>query len=86
MDSEFKALRLSYKNAPLEVREKVALSDVESKQLLNNIREYTDASDVLVLSTCNRTEIYFSATKTNPEELIKLLCLVKDISFTEELK
>lgn len=51
---------ISYKTSALEVREKFSLSNEEVvafSELLNN---ETGISHIVVLSTCNRTEIYFS--------------------------
>lgn len=51
---------ISHKTAPVEVREKVALSEEEQKTAIQHISENLKADGVMVLSTCNRTEIYVS--------------------------
>lgn len=51
---------ISHKTAPVEVREKVALSEEEQKLAIHHIAEKLRADGVMVLSTCNRTEIYVS--------------------------
>jgi len=61
MHNYFKAISLSHKTAPLEIRELVALNEDSCKELLVKIKEITDASELLILSTCNRTEIYYSS-------------------------
>ena len=61
MQNQFKALTLSYKHAPIALREAVALNEIACRNLLDKIKEFTEANDVLVLSTCNRTEIYYSS-------------------------
>ena len=80
MTQNFKALVLTYKTAPVSIREQVALNESAGKQLLNFIREYTTATDVLVVSTCNRTEIYYSAEKEFDNEIFTGLALVKQLS------
>ena len=75
----FKAVSLTYQNSPVAIRERVALRSDEVHQLLRQIKEVTAAQDVLILSTCNRTEIYYSHEETINEELIKLLGMVKGI-------
>ncbi len=55
MPEHFLAVSISHHHAPVEVREQLQLSDEEARALLQNIGTNTEA---LVLSTCNRTEIY----------------------------
>lgn len=78
MTQNFKSLALSYKTAPLQTREQVSLNEAGSKQLLYFLKDYTEASDVLVISTCNRTEIYYSAEKDLSEDIFKGLALIKN--------
>ncbi len=75
----FQALILSYKTAPLELREEVALDEKECKQLIEQINDFTEAQDVLVLSTCNRTEIYYSSLQDINLDILKLLGILKNI-------
>ncbi|MEM7109298.1 MAG: glutamyl-tRNA reductase [Bacteroidota bacterium] len=83
MESSFKALGITFDSTPIEIREKLALNESETKQLLNFIRDFTGASDVLVVSTCNRTEIYYNHHDDLSEQLIKGLCLVKHANYTD---
>ena len=78
MTQNFKALILTYRTAPVSVREQVSLTESTGKQLLQFIREYTSATDVLVVSTCNRTEIYYSAEKDFSLEILTGLAFVKN--------
>jgi glutamyl-tRNA reductase len=80
MTHNFKALVLTYKTAPVAVREFVALTESTAKQLLQFIREYTTATDVLVISTCNRTEIYYAAEKDFSVEIFTGLSFVKNVT------
>ena len=61
----------------MEIREQVALSPEEANELLGRIKELTDIRDVLILSTCNRTEIYYSHEDNLSDLLVTLLGLVK---------
>jgi glutamyl-tRNA reductase len=54
-------LGLSHKTAPVAQREKAALSDAESRELLRDLTAAGVVSEAVALSTCNRTEIYASA-------------------------
>jgi len=80
MTQNFKALVLTYKTAPVAIREQVSLQEGNAKQLLHFIRDYTASSDVLVVSTCNRTEIYYTAEKDFSAEIFKGLTLIKGIN------
>ncbi len=73
MENHFKVVSLSYKKAPLQIRELLSLSEQSCKGLLHLLRDYTSATDVLVLSTCNRTEVYYSAEEDLSSEIIRLI-------------
>ncbi|HSI91542.1 MAG TPA: hypothetical protein VK927_10530, partial [Adhaeribacter sp.] len=57
----FKAVSLSHRKAPLAIRELIALDEQACKQFIQMLQDYVQATDILVLSTCNRTEVYYSA-------------------------
>jgi glutamyl-tRNA reductase len=78
MTHNFKSLALSYKTAPIAVREQVSLNESATKQLLNFLRDFTQATEVLIVSTCNRTEIYYVSETDLSKEILKGLALVKN--------
>ncbi len=80
----FKSLILTYKNSPLAIREQAALSSEETVLLLRQLKDYTEAQDVLILSTCNRTEIYYAARHPLDEDIIKLLAITRNIEDAAE--
>jgi glutamyl-tRNA reductase len=80
MISNFKAISLSHRNAPLNIRELMTLDEGLCKKLMLSLREITDASEILVLSTCNRTEVYYASDKDCSAEIIKLIGIQKGIS------
>ncbi len=86
MHRYFKSISLTYKNSPLEIRERVALNEEETVRLIRQISTYTEAQDVLVLSTCNRTEVYYAAEQVLDEEIIKLIGMVKGFSDVTSLQ
>lgn len=51
---------ISYKTAPLDVREKFSFSKEEIVPFSEMLQQETEISDLVLISTCNRTEIYFS--------------------------
>lgn len=86
MHNQFKAISLSYKKAPLAIREVVALNEASCKRLINTLKDLIPATDILILSTCNRTEIYYSSEKDCSTEIIKLLALEKGIGINKDLR
>ncbi len=56
---------ISHKTATVEIREKVALSEEEQKVVVSHIMDNFHTDGCMVLSTCNRTEIYISSNKTD---------------------
>ena len=67
---QLKILGLNYKTAPIEVREKFSI-DKDSIQLgLENLDSYEDIGEAVILSTCNRTEIY-AVTSTSDDDCMK---------------
>lgn len=77
---QFKALILSYRTTPIEVRERVSLNENECKALLQQLRTIEALQDILVVSTCNRTEIYYNATQNQDAIILPILCQLKGIS------
>ncbi|GMH52932.1 hypothetical protein TrVE_jg7595 [Triparma verrucosa] len=57
---------LSIHHADVSVREKLAIPEVEWNQAATKICESEYVSEAAVLSTCNRFEVYFSATESRP--------------------
>jgi len=54
----FVACGLNHKTAPLDVREKVALTTAKQHTLLHSLLDLPAINEAAILSTCNRTEIY----------------------------
>ncbi|MBT8322298.1 MAG: glutamyl-tRNA reductase [Eudoraea sp.] len=69
--NSFYTVGLSYKNANANIRGLFSLDEAASDSLLGRARE-AGIEGMLVISTCNRTEIYGFAQ--HPFQLIKLLC------------
>ncbi len=65
MQLNFKALTINYKTAPVEIRERLSLNESECQSFLQRASEMFALSELFVLSTCNRTEIYYSLPEDN---------------------
>jgi glutamyl-tRNA reductase len=53
-------LGINHKTAPVALREKVAFSEDRLAAALRTLREELGVAEALILSTCNRTEVYWS--------------------------
>ncbi|HZY65761.1 MAG TPA: glutamyl-tRNA reductase [Rubrobacteraceae bacterium] len=49
---------MNHRSAPVEVRERVAFSPCASRRFLRRLKEDGVVSEAVLLSTCNRTELY----------------------------
>lgn len=51
---------INFRTAPLEFRERVSFMEADIPAILERIREKLPESEIVLLSTCNRTELYVS--------------------------
>lgn len=79
MSQEFKALSLSHTAAPVEIRELFHLSNDACLRLRQNIRDLLGVEELMLLSTCNRTEVYYTSDQDHSDTLIKLMGVEKGI-------
>lgn len=79
MTHPFKAVGLSYKTAPLAIRELIALDEPACRRFLDTLHQQLGLSDLLVLSTCNRTEIYYAAERDQSPAIIEALGQLKGV-------
>jgi len=75
----FKAVSLSYKKAPLEIRELIALDEAACRRFLHTLHHDLHLQDLLVLSTCNRTEVYYAADRDQSPAIIEALVQLKHL-------
>ena len=52
-------ISLNYKAAPIEIRERFHFEDSEKLVFNNLLKKNVGVEGLMVISTCNRTEIYF---------------------------
>lgn len=69
--NNFFVVGLSYKNADIDTRSKFSLNDLQLHALMLEAKEI-QLSEMLIITTCNRTELYGWAESKEP--LIQLLC------------
>lgn len=80
MINNFKSISISFQNTPLNIRELVTLDEISCKKLIFSLKEVTDANEILILSTCNRTEIYYASDSDLHTEIITLIGIQKGIN------
>ncbi|RPH50599.1 MAG: glutamyl-tRNA reductase [Desulfobacteraceae bacterium] len=59
--SEIILIGLNHKTAPVEIRERLAVSKEEAAAMLDAIKESSSVNEVVLFSTCNRVEILMAA-------------------------
>ncbi|MCE2777508.1 MAG: glutamyl-tRNA reductase [Algoriphagus sp.] len=80
MQTKFQVVSLSHKSAPVHIRELISLDEAAIQRLLLKLKEFFSVQDALVLSTCNRTEIYYSHESDLSVELVKLIGIERGLS------
>lgn len=87
MNIPFKAISLSHKTAPIEIREHFSMNSHACRRLLQCAKELGSIDEMLVISTCNRFEVYFTSHIVTCEQLIKLVRLfVSDHKIDDDLQ
>ncbi len=73
---------ISYKSADLEIRERFAFSKNEITAFAEYLLQNRTISGIVLLSTCNRTEIYYNTTQKEstkaPQVIMEALALQKN--------
>ncbi len=75
---ELLAIGVSHKTAPLELRERMALTEGHAAGLLGELLGAEVVHEVATISTCNRTEIYLYAADGVEAESIALTALARE--------
>ena len=70
--SDLLALGISHKTAPLELRERLALTEGRAAGVLNDLRSHAQVGEAAAISTCNRTELYLVVTEAVEAENVAL--------------
>jgi glutamyl-tRNA reductase len=80
MQTKFRVVSLSHKSAPVHIRELISLDEAAIQRLLLKLKEFFSVSDALILSTCNRTEVYYSHELDLSVELVKLIGMERGLA------
>src|SRR5271168_3915785 len=63
----FNILGINHKTAPVALREKVAFSEDRLVAALRTLREQSGVAEAVILSTCNRTELYWAGSASGAD-------------------
>ena len=63
----FTILGINHRTAPVALREKVAFSEERLLAALHTLREQVGVAEVVILSTCNRTEVYWAGSASGAD-------------------
>ncbi len=70
--SELLTIGISHKTAPVALRERVALTESEAERFIRDLVSNDDLREAVVISTCNRTEVYIVARNAVEAESVLL--------------
>jgi len=73
---------LSHKTAPIEIRELFFLNPLQQDLLLSELKNHPQITEALVLSTCNRIEVYLKRidVSINTAFVVSLIAKIKKIN------
>lgn len=63
----FNILGINHRTAPVALREKVAFNEDRLVAALRTLRQENGIAEVVILSTCNRTEVYWAGSASGAE-------------------
>lgn len=69
----FFTLGINHQTAPVEIREKLAFSRAELPAVLDDLTALPEVEEAVILSTCNRTEVYCALDGNSPDRVLDWL-------------
>jgi glutamyl-tRNA reductase len=81
MYEKFRVVGVSHHHTPLEAREVLSISEDAGRKLTRTLKEVLGLDELMFLSTCNRTEIYYSSDNDLSKEIVGLfLVQIKNVN------
>jgi glutamyl-tRNA reductase len=74
-----KLIAISHETAELAQRAVFHLNEKEKQEFITGVKEAFDINGILILATCNRTEIYFETNQTSTQEVLEYLLAFKNV-------
>ena len=67
-------ISISHKIAPIRIREKFSFTQEQQVDLIKRLVEYPEIDESLILSTCNRTELYvYTGSKDKRRDVFQIM-------------
>ena len=79
-------LGLNHKSAPLDVLEKLAFDPEQTLRALKELKKRFEGSEFVLLSTCNRVELYCACNRMEPvaaDDLMKFFSEFHNVPWEE---
>lgn len=70
---DMQCVSVSYKNADAKIRGRLAFSDIIRRDIIRELFSCKDISQIVMLCTCNRTEVYFVGSENAGKTIINTL-------------
>lgn len=83
MEAQFKAISLSHHHSPLALRESITLNQAEVMRFYIELKEILGIHEAYILSTCNRTEVYYLSEAEKSAEILVLLSTLKAVDLAQ---
>lgn len=79
----FFTIGLNHHSAPVALRERVAFTPDKLVDALVEFRDAGNANELVILSTCNRTELYVNTQSLSKQELVQWLANVHKVELND---
>lgn len=79
-----KLIAITHETASLNIRSIFHLNQAEKEAFITGVKATFDIKGILVLATCNRTEIYFETSKASTQDILDYLLAFKNKSRNTE--
>ena len=86
METSLKAVSLSHHRATVDTRELIYINPSDIRELMLSMKDLLNPSELMVLSTCNRTEVYYVSEQDLSTQIITQLLLKKGLFPVEKYK
>ena len=73
----------NYRQTPIEIREQFATPFLKSKEFAEQLKQLSSSSELAILATCNRIEVYFSSSDSESSAKIIVQEMVKQCGVEE---
>ncbi|MGB8453745.1 MAG: glutamyl-tRNA reductase [Anaerocolumna sp.] len=79
-------ISISHKTAPVDVRELLTFSKEEKIDFIKSAVQLKDIEECVLITTCNRTEVYVTGEENASEQIMQLLVTRKSLNYDKMMK